>query len=64
MINVEAFQIQENHLIVHPELCGNDLGKFVIRDCDSRRLIQISETEDDINDSMAVINKYNEELQR
>lgn len=61
MINVEAFQIQENHLIVHPELCGNDLGKFVIRDCDSRRLIQISETEEAISVSMEAISKYNEE---
>jgi hypothetical protein len=61
MISVEAFQVQENHLVFYPQLCVNDVGKFAIRDCVDRHLIVISNDEQSINESIDTVNKYNEE---
>lgn len=61
MISVEAFQVQQSHLITYPQLCGNDIGKFAIRDTGDGHLIEIADTEQPILETIAAVNKYNEE---
>lgn len=56
-VSVEVLKIQENTLFFYPQLRGGDVGRFAIRDCSNNRLIEISDDEQLMIETVVFVNQ-------